>query len=287
MTSQIRISHRVIEALVKVITGDVIDSDVSIAPYRSAAKLEEFFAEDLALLLPATGPRESRPKETAARLKILNGTPDILRVIEAAVRPADYEGSEYPVDGAVAYLNRFFAHDGLRLVRSGKRYALVEEHNAVALPQATILSTDYVRELMDKADGRLTDGDREGAITAARTLIEAVLVELEVQLVGTRNDYRGDLSAQYKAVSKRLGMDDQRDIDAGFKDVIRGLVMIVNGITPIRNKMSDGHARKAIPAPHHARVVVNAAKTVATFLIESYEMQRRRGSINKTAADSK
>ena len=50
--------------------------------------------------------------------------------------------------------------------------------------------------------------------------------------------------------------------------------MVANGLAPLRNKMSDGHARERRPAPHHARVIVNAAKTVATFLVESYVFQR-------------
>lgn len=274
----VKIGHRAIDALVKVITGDRIDVNRSIAPYRTAAKLEEFFTEDLALAVPANIQRESRPKETAAWLKALNGTDDLRRIIEAAVRPADYEGSEYSVEAAVDYLNPFLAHDDLRLVRNGKRYALLAAHTVVALPQAAILSTDYVRELTEKADGRLADGDREGAITAARTMLEAVLVELEKQLAGTPGDYKGDLPKQFKAVAKQLRIDDERaDLDDNFKQVARGLVQVVNGLAPIRNKMSDGHARKRKPEVHHARVIVNAAKTVATFLVESYLVQRERG----------
>ena len=36
-------------------------------------------------------------------------------------------------------------------------------------------------------------------------------------------------------------------------------------------------ARERKPEPHHARVIVNAAKTVATFLVESYLFQREKG----------
>lgn len=273
-----RIGHRAIDALVKVITGDRVDADRSVAPYRSAAKLEEFFTEDLALPVPANLQRDSRPKETAGWIKALNGTEDLRRVIEAAVRPADYEGSEHLVDSAVAYLNPFLAHHDLRLVRNGKRYALLAAHAVVALPQTAILSTDYVRELTEKADGRLADADREGAITAARTMLEAVLVELERALTGAAGDYKGDLPKQFKAVAKQLRIDDERaDLDDNFKQVARGLVQVVNGLAPIRNKMSDGHARERKPEVHHARVIVNAAKTVATFLVESYLVQRERG----------
>lgn len=283
-TPQFRIGHRTIDALVKVITGDRIDVTRSIAPYRTAAKLDEFFTEDLALSVPADLQRDSRPKQTASWLKLLNGTSNLCRVIEAAVRPADYEGSGYSVDAAVEYLNPFLAHDDLRLVRSGKRWVLQGGHTVVAMPQAAILSTDYVRELTEKADGRLANGDGEGAITAARTMLEAVLVELEKELAGAPGDYKGDLPKQFKSVAKRLRIDDERaDLDDHFKQVARGLVQVVNGLAPIRNKMSDGHARQRKPETHHARVIVNAAKTVATFLVESYLVQRERGLLSASS----
>ncbi len=143
-----------------------------------------------------------------------------------------------------------------------------------------VLSLAYVHELEAKIDQRLTVADLDGAITAARTMLEAVLVELEKQLTGTPGDYKGDLPRQFKAVAKRLRIDDERtDLDDNFKQVARGLVQVVNGLAPIRNKMSDGHARERTPEFHHARVTVNAAKTVATFLVESYLVQRERGLV--------
>lgn len=148
-----------------------------------------------------------------------------------------------------------------------------------------VLSLAYVHELETKVDQRLTAADLEGAITAARTMLEEVLVELERQLAGTPGDYKGDLPRQFKAVTKQLRIDDERaDLDDNFKQVARGLVQVVNGLTPIRNKMSDAHARARKPEVHHARVIVNATKTVATFLVESYLVQRERGLLPPTGS---
>lgn len=143
---------------------------------------------------------------------------------------------------------------------------------------ADVLTLAYVHELASKTDQRMASSDLEGAITAARTLLEAVLVELERELTTAPGDYKGDLPRQFKAVAKQLRIDDERtDLDDNFKQVVRGLVQVVNGLAPIRNKMSDGHARERKPEAHHARVIANAAKTVATFLVESYLAQRERG----------
>lgn len=141
-----------------------------------------------------------------------------------------------------------------------------------------VLSLGYVHELETKTDQRLAASDLEGAITTARTMLEAVLLELERRLVMTPADHKGDIQRLFKAVAKQLRIDEDRaDLDDNFKQVVRGLVQVVNGLAPIRNKMSDGHPRSRKPAAHHARVIINAAKTVATFLIESYIYQRERG----------
>ncbi|WP_304270880.1 abortive infection family protein [Pseudoglutamicibacter cumminsii] len=158
-----------------------------------------------------------------------------------------------------------------------KYRAIVSRLEGVAVPlNATpnapnILTLTYVRELSDKAERRLATADHEGAITVSRTLIEAVLEQLEVRLTGQSGNYAGDLQRQYRAVAKILRIDDKDDrVDDGFKQIARGLVQIVNGLSTIRNMASDGHARHVKPQDRHARVAVNSAKTVASFLVEVY-----------------
>ena len=159
-----------------------------------------------------------------------------------------------------------------------KRYkAIVSRLEGVSVSMGSpaarqdVLTLQYVQELEQKADRRLSAGDLDGAITVSRTLLEAVLSELERRITGLAGDYKGDLQRQYKAVAKQLRIDDQSDeVDDGFKQIARGLVQIVNGLATIRNKASDGHARHVKPQERHARAATNAAKTVASFLVEVY-----------------
>lgn len=176
-----------------------------------------------------------------------------------------------------ALLDHRGVRDGDETFRALARYkAVVARLEGINVAIAVSDSRDhltmaYVHELEEKANRRLAAGDLEGAITAARTLLEAVLQELELRLLGANGDYKGDLQRQYKAVAKELRIDDQRsDIDDSFKQIARGLVQIVNGVSAIRNKLSDGHARQAKPDVRHARVAVNAANTVSSFLVEVY-----------------
>lgn len=154
--------------------------------------------------------------------------------------------------------------------------------SSVRMPEPSIatdlLSLAYVGELEGKIDQRMAIADHEGAVTLARTLLESVLVELEQRLIGQRQDHKRDLQGQFTIVRKLLRIDEERsDLDDNFKTMIRGLVQVVNGLAPLRNKMSDGHARERKPAGHHARFVANASKTAAYFLVESYLFQCERG----------
>jgi hypothetical protein len=232
---------------------------------------------------------------TDARLDLLGATDDaLLRFLCTMAHPVVRPDS----DEARTLVDTFNTHlvvDGWELVEgrpiSGKPTFLARRRasGAVALPDPVhatdILSDEYVRELSGKCDSRLASEDLDGAVTVARTLLEAILSELETRLAGVRGNYKGDLPKQFKQVTKLLRMDDQRpDLDDRFKDVTRGLVMVANGLAPLRNKMSDGHARERKPALHHARVVVNAAKTVSAFLVESYAYQLERGLMHDVSS---
>lgn len=173
-----------------------------------------------------------------------------------------------------------------------KYRAIVSRLEGIAVPLSAapvapnVLTLAYVRELSDKAERRLTASDLEGAITVSRTLVEAVLEQLELRLTGQSGNYAGDLQRQYKAVAKILRIDDKDDqVDEGFKQIARGLVQIVNGLAAIRNMASDGHARHVQPQDRHARVAVNSAKTVASFLVEVY-LAKRTGPTSSSTVRS-
>lgn len=219
------------------------------------------------------------------RLNLLNAPDDdylqfLSECLHPTARPTIGDG-----ETIAARLNEHLVHDGWRLVPNGqvsKRPIFVarRESETIQLPAShatDVLSDQYVRELSEKCDARLSTDDLDGAVTVARTLLEAVLSELEFRLAGNRGDHKGDLPRQFKAVAKLLRIDDERpELDERFKDVVRGLVTIVSGVAPLRNRISDGHARARRPARHHARVVINASRTVVTFLVESYSYQHRR-----------
>ncbi len=216
----------------------------------------------------------------------------LCEMVHPIVRPDQQE-----VDVLVAIFNKYLAADCWQIAAmrktSGKPIYGPRRQSAVgvnigAAPHALdVLSDAYVQELVEKCDDRIRRGDFDGAITSGRTMLEATLGELQLRLTGARDDYKGDLPKLFRQVAKLLRMDDERsDLDDRFKDVIRGLVTVVHALASLRNKISDGHPRVRRPPAHHARLVVNAAKTVSSFLVESYAFQRNKGVLAAKASTS-
>lgn len=232
------------------------------------------------------------------RLDLLHGADEsFLRFLDEMVHPA-VRPSAAEVETLISLFNRHLRADHWELAVAGEvsgrpRYTHRRlPASVVKLPDsvetADVLSDAYIRELAGKCEKRLGEGDYDGAVTTGRTLLETVLGRLELLLSGQVIDHKGDLPKQFKLVSRRLRMDEQRpELDERFKDVIRGLNQVVNGIAPLRNRMSDGHPRVRKPAAHHARLVVNAATTVASFLVESYVFQRDNGLLSAPPTETK
>lgn len=134
------------------------------------------------------------------------------------------------------------------------------------------LNTEYIDEYWRKALER-RNNDPEGAITMARTLIEATCKKLltEMKEIYTEKD---DLPKLYKLLADKMNLSPDRQTEQIFKQVLGGCQSVVNGLASIRNKHSDSHGiikKSYKPAIRHAELAVNLAGTMATFLFETWE----------------
>jgi hypothetical protein len=135
-----------------------------------------------------------------------------------------------------------------------------------------------IDENIRKCESKLSEGDFSGAITNARTLIEAVLIGVESDLDASAVDYDGDLVRLYRRVQKLLNLEpDRKDISDSLKQILTGLTSIVHGLAAMRNKMSDAHATSYRPSRHHAKLAVYSATTLADFVFETRNYQKQRG----------
>ncbi len=118
--------------------------------------------------------------------------------------------------------------------------------------------------------------DPEGAITAARTLLETVCKHVIEEEGSSYND-KDDLPKLYGDASKLLNIAPSQHTEEVFKQILGGCISVVVGLGTLRNRVSDSHGqgkRAVKPAPRHAQLAVNLAGTMATFLIETWAAKR-------------
>jgi hypothetical protein len=264
--------------------GNVIAGDIPGFPYRSGPQLVKFFNQIGARdVYPAGGGFPTRRIYAQDKLRELNGSVALKEVVAKALDPREFARQEKSIDDAVALVNENLKYDGFEVARDGHFFKVREtgagrvtlEASARVPDELTQLSID---ENIRKCESKLSDGDFSGAITNARSLIEAVLMGIEKDLDLAAPVYDGDLVNLYKRTQKLLNLEpDRKDISDPLRQVLTGLTSIVNGLAAMRNKMSDAHAATYRPSRHHAKLAVYAATTLADFLFETknYQNQRR------------
>jgi len=137
------------------------------------------------------------------------------------------------------------------------------------------VDSEHIREAWQKALER-RDSDPGGAITSARTLIEAVCKHvLDEESVEYEDDWQ--LPQLYSAVAKTLKLSPAQHSEDIFKQILGGCHSVINGLASIRNRFSDAHGKGKSgvrPAPRHAELAVNLAGSMATFIIATAENQQ-------------
>lgn len=130
---------------------------------------------------------------------------------------------------------------------------------------------DTVHALWMKALARRAS-DPEGAITAARTLLEAVCKHI-LDEQGIAYDDAADLPKLYRATSESLQLAPSQHSEEAFKRILGGCTSVVEGLGSLRNRLGDSHGQGARPVrakPRHAQLAVNLAGAMALYLVETW-----------------
>jgi len=139
---------------------------------------------------------------------------------------------------------------------------------------------DYIHEQIRKCENKIIDKDYEGAVTNSRNLLESICLFIYEKNKGEEYDYKGDLLKLYKEVSKILKMNPADYANDCLKQILSGVISIINGISTLRNDFSDAHGRSPQKSykidERHARLSVNLAKSIAEYLFLSYEKSEQK-----------
>lgn len=134
------------------------------------------------------------------------------------------------------------------------------------------LSWAGVQDAWRKALDRKVE-DPEGAITAARTLLETVCKHI-LDECNVAYDEKWDLPKLYGTVAATLKLAPSQHTEEIFKQILGGCHSVVRGLGALRSRVGDAHGKGkqgARPAARHAELAVNLAGAMATFLIQTWE----------------
>lgn len=279
-----KLSERSIKRLQEIITGDK-----GLSPYRSGPQLVTFFNEFGTNAVYGQG-FPSRWAFAEDCIRKFNDTPVLRKIILSALDPRDFmEATVYDretrqnnpvnIQDALTYLNDFFSYDGYEIVLHGRTYDIRDISAGEILFEHELdpneLSHAFITEQIEKCRTKISQQDFDGAITNARSLVEAVLTNIEKECDRNAPDYDGDLQKLYKRVQKHLNLaPGSQQIEDNLKQTLRGFINIINGLSGLSNKMSDRHVREYKPSKHHAMLVVNSAMTFCNFIFDTYAYQK-------------
>ena len=111
------------------------------------------------------------------------------------------------------------------------------------------------------------------AVSAAANILESVF-KIYIEDNRLPMPDKQDLQQVFKVVRADLGMDAGSVGDEDLKRIISGLFSVVDGIGALRTHASSAHSegRKGYKLePRHARLAVNAAHTLVTFVMETWD----------------
>lgn len=142
------------------------------------------------------------------------------------------------------------------------------------------VDSDTIIEGWRKALDRRFD-DPEGAITAARSLIESVCKHI---LDEANIEYENDapLPRLYRLAAETLNIAPSQQVENILRQILGGVTAVVEGLGALRSRMGDAHGRgkdNMRPQTHYAELAVNLAGAVASFLITTWE----QGTFTKDA----
>lgn len=139
----------------------------------------------------------------------------------------------------------------------------------IETPAVSNVDLSYIQSVAQRAYGDIEAGNFDSALTKARTLLEEVFCHA-IEAKGNVPSDKGDARKLYNQVKSLYNMHQAHDVDTRVNNLLSGLEKILTSIIEMRNDSSDSHGvgtRRITIKDYHARLVVNAAMTMAEFIL--------------------
>lgn len=201
--------------------------------------------------------------------KLLSGHPPT--EIDDAYRQAIRQAQER--------INSLLYFGGHELAIVGDQYMIrsINESVSIKSPKINTITRGYIREISERALQDISLNHFDSAITKSRTLLEEVFIYVIEQRQPPSSHY-GKINELYRDVKSLYNMHADSSVDKRVNHLLSGLEKIISSIAEMRNAEGDAHGvgakRKGID-DYHARLFVNAATTVADFILAVANKQNR------------
>lgn len=267
-----KITERAIKFLGKTLCGDN-----GILPYKKGHELVDFFVGFGANDVYSEG-FPSRWQYTEDKVREFNNTKTLKSIIENSVDPRDLIDLESDVPEIIKSINDYLKFDGYELNKVGEFYKIHDAKGIIVEPETVQgLSHEFIKEQIGKCQNKIDQGDFNGAITNARSLVEAVMIEIIETHTGEEVKNGGKLENLFKKVKKILNLTiDPKVLPPTIIQILSGLDSITGGLAGLSNNSGDRHANKFKTKKHHAKLAVNSSMTLVDFLLDSMEYQNNK-----------
>lgn len=251
------------------------------------AQLDILFAEKGA---PGDPPLASKPAKCQAWLATVNAqADDPLAVVGGLIEnlmeedsSASYWGGSLDTDQTKKRNERIsavLAKYGLRYAIGGHIYpvsGLAPSRTLEAILRArdlTALTAEFTR-----AENTLA-ADPAAALLAACAILEAFCKIYIEDAPDLEMPASATIKPLWATVQKHLGLDPAAMVDDDLKRILGGLSSVVDGLGAVRTHASSAHGRGRNAykvETRHARLAVNAAHTLAVFLLETWDSRKSK-----------
>jgi hypothetical protein len=206
--------------------------------------------------------------------------PEFLRVVPEWVSQHRFGGQFWPMMKAVSPTyqgRRDFLYESLAPLFEVAETSLTRPMADVVERLLKSCSSGAVTEALGRIQAR-READPEGAITAARALLESTC-KYVLDALGTAYGPAEELSDLYRKAAAAMNLAPQNHNEQVFKQILSGCISVVGGLAALRNALGDAHGKADTaprPSARHADLAINLAGAIALFLIETYEERYKK-----------
>ena len=181
---------------------------------------------------------------------------------------------------AMDRINGCLYFGGHELIVMNNQYHVRKIGRSVSIeaPRIKSITREYIRDISERSLVDIEEHHFDSAITKSRTLLEEVFLYV-IELENEKPINSGKIKEQYKLVKSLYNMHTDAGVDKRINGLLSGLEKVISAIAEMRNAEGDAHgvgATRIGISEYHARLFVNAATTVADFILSVASNKNRK-----------